>query len=350
MKVAHLGNIANVAYFLANAMKTNYNVDSIIYLPITPSSESAKKIIYGYESGNPLNLIIRYYKNPNKLLRHINILKLALDDFDVIHLHEGGQISGSLMAKISGAKIIRHFHGSDIRKPWVTTKRNLIKLFYKIIKEDKVILATSDLLNYLPYNYQKMIAETLPNLIDPMLLTTDELLSGQVIFLPTRHDEDTKKTSIAFKAWMKLKETNDKVILKTISWGKNYSSFKNTLKKDERVHWLPPLNRRQYIDELNQSTVIWGQFQLGRFGLTELEAMYCRRPLITKVDVNAYDSLPKLTNFNCDTPEKIAALTEILLVDKYERENVVTKLKGWVDQKNDPKKIALRLKQIYDDL
>lgn len=350
MKVAHLGNIANVAYFLAYVMKTSYNIDSIIYLPKTPLSEPAKKIIYGYESGNPLNLVFRYYNNPNKLLHHINILKIASDDFDIIHLHEGGQISGSLMAKISGAKIIRHFHGSDIRKTWMTPKRNLIKTCYKIIKEDKVLLATSDLLDYLPFNHQKMLAETLPNMIDPMVLTIGEPSTDQVIFLPTRHDEDTKKTSLAFKAWTQIKETNDKVILKTISWGKNYTSFKDALKKDDRVLWLPPLNRRQYVDELSKSTIIWGQFQLRRFGLTELEAMYSMRPVITKVDVNAYDSLPQLPNFECDTPEKLAALTESFLVEKDEREHVATILKKWVDQKNDPQKIAAKLKQIYDSL
>ncbi len=342
--------MANVAYFLAYIMKKNHNVDSTVFQPKIPRDEPTKKIIYGYESGNPLNNSLKYYNNKNKFVQHLNTLRFAFDDFEIIHLHEGGQVFGSVMAKLSGAKIIRHFHGSDLRKSWGVPKRAVIKTFYKLIKEDKVLLSTPDLINYLPWHNQRVVAENLPNLLDPTLETVGESEKNRSIFLPTRHDEDVKRTSIAFKAWKEIREYDDQIVLRTISWGKDFASFFNDYKNDRRIEWLPPLNRIQYIKELEKSTLVWGQFKLRMFGLTELEAMYSNRPIFTDIDLNAYDSLPPLTNLQCRSPKVLSLETKRLLENEEKLKETITYQKKWVEQKYNPKIISGKLYNIYSSL
>jgi len=350
MKIAHLGYVANVAYFLCWAMNKYYGYEGVVYQPNKPINLATQKVIYGYESGNPLKVDLIYYDVSSKIKRDLDILLLQKDDFDVIHLHEGGYFSGSLMAKMSGAKVIRHYHGSDLRKSSNKPLKALLRACYKLLGEDRILVSTVDLLNYVHGSNAKKRAELLPNPVDPLIQKCRNDKEEAIVFLPTRHDELDKKTSIAFKAWKKLRKLNREAILVTIEWGRNYHVFKNIFKNDKNVRWLPPLNRVEYVSMLERSAVVWGQFHLRMLGLSELEAFAARKPLSAYIDYDSYPGLPPSTLLGSPSPIEMASETALLLKDPDRRRAESLKFHEWVMKRHGAKNIARSLNQIYKNL
>lgn len=354
MKIAHFGNIANVPYLLAWGMKKFYGVESIIFMPRKPDPIS-KKYLYGYESGNPYGINIIYVagaiRSPH---RHIDTLRALIQGrVDIGHVHQGGVID-SLETKISRANILFHFHGSDLRR-WLAVDTWRRRYYHSgLVGEDKILVSTPDLLSFLSWKDASKKAEHLPNPIDPAFY--ESRIEGEkdhTIFFPTRHDEEIKRTSVAFDAWRILRKLNSEARLKTIMWGKDFPVFYQKFKDDNRMTWLPVLSRAEYIKQLRSSSIIWGQFVLGINSLIELETMAASKPLVhywrrEYCGRDFYDDPLPLDSHR--SPYAIAHVTNSLLEDEKKRRRMGSKLQRWVLKYHSLKTVSQRLYEIYEQI
>ncbi len=300
---------------------------------------------YGYErgSGNPYKVSI-LFTSRNLQANVRSVLRfLVQEGIDIVHFHGRGWITLSLSVRTCRCKVIRHFHGTDLR----ARLPGKVRFFYALLGENKVIVSTPDLLSYL-WTRAKTHSEWFPNPVDPMFYQmSDRYEEKNVVFLPTRHDENTKKTSVAFEAWKLLRKLNPHVKLKTIMFGKDYPMLYEKFKSDKRIIWLPLMNKRDYMKQLKSSPVIWGQFKLRIISLTELEAMAMGKPVITYF--KQYPSeLPPTSTYS--SPKHIARATNEYLKNEDARKELGASLRRWCLHHHGLEPISHRLHSIYQEI
>ncbi|MCC6019604.1 MAG: glycosyltransferase [Candidatus Verstraetearchaeota archaeon] len=221
-----------------------------------------------------------------------------------LHMHVGRSLSTYMLTKMlkiftsllgRDLHVVWHFHGTDVRTMPELHRALFVKGFV-----EKYFVSTPDLLTY---SYKMGIkAEYLPNPVDPLIelgyedesFIRPEVLSyinkishvgryKKMIFIPTRQDH-TKglQTFIHFLMHSQVvKRYQNKVFFAIIKWGNYSGEFIKSLKKmNLDVIVLPLLNRHEYLKVLKLSDIVIGQFKLGVFGLTELEALALGKPLI----------------------------------------------------------------------
>lgn len=351
MKIAHIGFASNGCYFSAWAVKKFYDIESMLFMPCNPTS-IAKKTLYGYDCGNPYGLNIIYFDHLIGCIPHV-VRALIQERVDIVHVHSGGIID-SLKTKLCKAKVIFHFHGSDLRRWLIVDTWRRMYYYSRLAGEDKILVTTPDLLKFLTWKDALKKAEYMPNPIDPAFYEEKIGDEGEpTIFLPTRHDEDIKRTSVAFEAWKILRKLNQRVRLKTIMWGKDSPAFYEKFKDDKRITWLPVLSRVDYIKQLKSSSIVWGQFVLGTHGFIELEAMGAAKPVFHywKRDFysrGVYDQLPPFRSYH--SSESIANATNDLCEDTRKRRKIGLQLQRWVLNYHSPKNVSKRLYRVYREI
>lgn len=337
-------------------MKKFCGIESLVVLRRNPDP-IVKKIIYGYESGNPYSVDIVYVEHPygvNDTVVHFlsTLGHLIQRRVNIVHLHGGGVIE-SLETKLIRARSIFHFHGADLRTNLAKTTWK--KMYYNsgLAGADKILVSTPDLFSFLLWKDASERAEFLPNPIDPMVYRSrTEDVEEQIIFLPTRHDEDMKKTSVAFAAWEILRKINSEAKLKTILWGKNSYMFYEKFKDDKRITWLPVLTRRDYLRHLRSSSIVWGQFVLGT-GLVELEAMAAGKPVLHFRKPEVYDRDvygQDLALESYSSPSSVAHATNDLLRNDRERRKMGLMLQQWALKYHSPEVVSQKLHKIYKQI
>ena len=268
----------NVAYSYSYLMN-KFNIESTIFQPKIPNTITSK-IHYGYESGNPLNISMKYLSN-SEIIRAFEILGIN-NRFDIVHLHDGAGILGAVVSGMGTARVVYHFHGSVIREglPTFTLPIRLRKMYWRYFGlHSKTIVSTADLLEH--WRGSELILDP----IDPMIFKTERFSGVPYILSPHRCDDDIKGTFMVFSAWDMLKEFFPELTLIVINWGKDAEYYKNQTKDDPSVHWLEPVTRTEYINLLSGATILWGQFIIPAYGLSEVEAIAMGVPIISDPDI-----------------------------------------------------------------
>ncbi|MCX6648463.1 MAG: hypothetical protein NTV61_03640 [Candidatus Bathyarchaeota archaeon] len=333
IRVAHIFNTANVAYYYSHILKT-YGVESTVYQKVTPRSVVMSKIMYGYESGNPLNVDLGWLSDG--CLNQAMDLNDIRDDFDIVELHEGGGLLGSTIVNTFPCKRIAHFHGTEIRvEKDFTSGKWLRKQYFRYgMNYDRIVLSTPDLVQCI---WKGADAVVLLNPIDP---TINEFRNKheegfEYIFYPTRQDDAIKSSDRVFAAWRIIRESRQDLHLVAIRWGRNYPEHEAETKGDDRVIWIDPLTRRDYIAYLKGAALVLGQFKLPAHGLIELEAIFAGKPLVSY-------------HFSgIDAPSDIANEVLRLLNDDAYRESSTNKQLSWVKPFYDNEKLGTQLYDIY---
>lgn len=342
MRTVHFGNVANISYLLAYGLERYLRCKT--YLMMSPKLPLYHEPYYGYDSGNPYKIDILYTLGSSpKQVKSISTLILK-ENIDIVHFHSSALLTTDLFAGIRGCKVVRHFHGSDLR----LLSRKL-RLLYRLLGQHKVLISTPDLVRHV---WTRAIPRTewLPNPVDPAIYETcDTEEDENTVFLPTRHDEHIKRTSVAFEAWRFLKKLNAKVRLKTIMYGRDAKKFQKLFRSDNRIIWLPLLTRQKYIQQLRSSPVIWGQFALGMLGQTELEAMAAGKPVITYWKRQPLECCsPPVPSYG--SPQTIARITDLYLRDETSRRKLGAILQKWSLDQHHLEKVSRRLYDIYKEL
>ena len=242
-------------------------------------------------SDNSQNVDMRYLEE-NPILRYIQILKLN-NEYDILHLHDGGGFLEAIFCGFSKAKIIYHFHGSQIREgmPNFTKFTQIRKMYWKNIGiHSKVLVSTPDLLPHWKG------AELLLDPIDQAIFQVPKIqdVNHPYILSPHWCDDSIKGTNIVFSAWQILKEKFPNMSLHVINWGKDADFYKNLTKNDSSVIWHELLPRKKFFELLSGATIFWGQFILPIYSLSEIEAFVMKIPVVSESNIS-YVELVKRT-------------------------------------------------------
>jgi glycosyltransferase involved in cell wall biosynthesis len=303
VSILQAGLGANIPYFLCYGLQKTYNIPCALLLP---KEAPLPELYYGYGSGNPLNIVIQKAKIFRYQLFDALIKRtLTTRSSDIyLHMHVGRSLSTYMLTKMlkiftsllgRDLHVVWHFHGTDVR-----TMPELHRALFVEDFVEKYFVSTLDLLTY---SYKMGIkAEYLPNPVDPLIelgyedesFIRPEVLSyinkishagryKKMIFIPTRQDH-TKGLQTFVHFLMRsqvVKRYQNKAFFAIIKWGNYSGEFIKALKKmNLDVVVLPILNRHEYLKILKLSDIVIGQFKLGVFGLTELEALALGKPLI----------------------------------------------------------------------
>jgi glycosyltransferase involved in cell wall biosynthesis len=335
MKVIHFGSVANVPYLFC------YGLRELGITAFLVAGRSKMPFIYN-EHYNPYQIDFLPLKGPRD---YLHLLHVALQS-DVLHFHCDTTIFKQLFLRMSPrVRLIRHFHGSDIRT--VSTERRAILHATSNFLRETVLVSTFDLLKY--WNGARHI----PNPIDPIFFETASTEEDYSIFLPTRLENKTKNIEFAFKAWDILRVMDSEVVLKVIYWGEDADYYLSRYGCDQRIVWLRIMSHKKMALEMKRSSLIWGQFKLGQFGLTELEAMASEKAVLMRF--NPYETIRYDPQYNpplvtVKTPEELAKKTLELLSDKTTRIKLGKEARKWAERVHGTTNVARKLMEIYEEL
>jgi glycosyltransferase involved in cell wall biosynthesis len=322
MKVAYVtSQIVGVPYSLCVIMK-KLGIETVLY------RRKIRNKGYGANSGNPLNVDIRYLSE-NHILRYMQILKIN-NEYDIVQLHDGGGIFEAVFCGFGKAKVIYHFHGSSIREnmPNFNIKSYIKKIYWKYLGiHSKALVSTEDLLSHWKG------AELLLDPTDQTLYQKQRQINIEQPYILSSHscDDGIKGTFKVFSAWSILKKKFPNYTLHVVNWGKDAKYYKDKTKNDSSIVWHEFIQRDEYISLLAGATVNWGEFVIPSYGLTELEAFALGVPDVTGIDI---------------TDITLAEKTEKIILDDNIRSIVLDKQKQIV-LKYDPDKISKQLYNIY---
>jgi len=334
MKVIHFGNTANVPYLLCHGLRE---------LGITAF------LVAGHSK---MPFIYDRYNNPYSIdfftlessLDYLRLLSVALQS-DILHFHSNTSFKQFILRMASRVRLVRHFHGSDLRTLSARKKAILCATSHAV--GERVLVSTFDLLKYWDG------ARYIPNPVDPIFFEVTSTEKDYSIFLPTRLENKTKNVEFAFKAWDILRTMDPEVVLKVIYWGEDAYNYLSRYVHDKRIMWLRVMSHKKIALEMKRSVLIWGQFKFGVVGLVELEAMASGKAVLTKF--NPSETIQYNTQYNpplvtVKTPEELAKKTLDLLSDKVARTKLGEEARKWAERIHSTKNVAQKLIEIYREL
>lgn len=99
---------------------------------------------------------------------------------------------------------------------------------------------------------------------------------------------------------------------------------------------------------MNESKVIWGQHPwAGAFGLSELEALACGKPLFASFDPSKHPLAYRPPVFSYDDPAEIATATRDMLNDSQVRRDIGENGVKWVAEFHSLETVSRALLDIY---
>ncbi len=218
------------------------------------------------------------------------------------------------------------FYGTDLREGKLAFTTKLLLKFFKIKKNRFFIVTTPDLLKY------KRDATFFPGPINsdfwcPMDVPQDK----DVIFFPHRFDS-AKGVDTIMTAWKLLEDKNLRI--KLIDWGDRISEFKERF-GDKNITYLPFMTEEKLKEEINKSSIIWGQFKYPLLSYGEAYGLCCNKIVIS----NDLSSIPveyDPPTFQCSTPEQLANLT----LEKINNPPTDVNFREWILKTHDRKNVA----------
>ena len=243
--------------------------------------------------------------------------------------------------KLGKKPLVGHAHGSDLRDGlknplWGGMVR------YNLENCDKILVSTPDILG-IARRYRED-AEYIPSPVDTQFFYPKPLPErGEKlkVLIASGSNWTVKGTDIAIRTLSRIEE---KVEVSIIKYGKDFRktvSLAKSLGLDIRL--LPKVSHEGMREYYWRSDIVIDQFKLGALGMISLEAIASGRPVITYVSSKyaEYEDFP-LKDVNTDERiiEAISNATSDLWKKQYE----------YLKRNHDPKKIANRIRKIYEAL
>ena len=254
MRIFHINNVASVASTLAEEQtKLGHSVSlEVLTSPAANRSMGIKLIL------SPLRIISAIK------LRH----RIHAENTDIVHVH---YMSSALWFIGIKAKLVVHAHGTDVRSD------NKISINFWVNKlvckfADLVFYSTPDLEPYI-----KQFTENgyfIPNPINVSRFSPEyRKPTGKILLLSAL--TKIKGADISLSALKVIQDQYPNITISTIKSGSLMATA-----KAYGFEMIDPVSRQNIANLINNHDIVIGQFKLGAFGVSELEAMACAKPVI----------------------------------------------------------------------
>jgi glycosyltransferase involved in cell wall biosynthesis len=263
-------------------------------------------------------------------------------DIELLHINYG--VSGYYGW---GTRIpwVLHLHGTDIRQDLASRWLGPV-VRHSIQAADRVLVATRDLLPAV--TTLRADAEWFPSplpigafgLIEPL---PERDPSGPVtVFYCSRWDE-SKGVDELLRSAAELTRTHPDWDVVGLDWGRHAAQARRV-----GVRLLSFLSARELRAQLDRSDVVVGQVRLGELGLTDLEAMLRRRPLVARYTAGDFEgeSLPIWNTTQAPVVDQVEEIVAAGPDDALVRERTAD-AREWVRRHHHPLTLYSRLKRTY---
>lgn len=323
MKIIFINDIASVSSTLKDTLEEQgHSIKIINIMPNNSNKSKALTII------NRIKLVFLARK------------KIKEENPDILHIN---YTTSGIWFLDYPKRLFIHAHGSDVR----LNKNDLIRrlINYAIfLKAEKIFYSTPDLLIYLKAHQEKI--KYIPNPIN-----TNKYQCKQ------SHLENIKKIKILLfcaPTYVKGIDISMAAIKILVQKNKNLI-FDIFLPKEEQL--LYHHKQINYISSVPQNTVcslicnydiIIGQFRLGSLGMSELQAMSCRKPVICNLSHNAFDEYPSI--LHATTSYDVVEAVECLVSYPKEKiETIKNNNREWVIKNHSHLKTCAMLLEVYKE-
>lgn len=312
LKILHLNNVAQIGPILKSQQMISGHTSEFIDLikPFKKSNLFAKAISF------PIRIAQAFY------LR----IKIFFSNYDIIHIH---YTTGALLFLGIKPKLVIHVHGSDVRdKQFQRFHFWINKLIFHYA--DLVFYSTPDLKRHIEvYNIK---ATFIPNPLDIENFQETNLPSINSIFIHAAISQ-IKGAEIFLPALKEAKKKFPQLEISHLNYG---DMLQEIIKLNFSI--LPWIKRDRLKEVISKSGLVLGQFKVGAIGMSELEALACKRPVVCHFEYDdAYPTPPPF--IKAKTSEEIFQIieqytkdSEIFLKDK-------EKYREWVIENHSKEKI-----------
>lgn len=329
MRIIHINDIASVGTTIAHAQREILGHE-VYFVNIIPRQTQ------GGLRGKLSTLLerIKLVWRARKLISKLNP--------DIVHLHYSTSAIWMLGVK---AKLVVHAHGSDIRLQNNDYIRRVVN-YCGLRSASVVICATPDLLKY-AMKYHKS-CYFVPNPINTEVYKCDRNSS--------RNNGGMRILLLAVPSVIKGFETAAKAITRIL---RSYPNVTATIFKNEvslNFFASNSLTGIQLIDAVSQVDVpklicdhdiIVGQFLLGAFGMSELQAMSCGRPVICNGVFNSslFTLPPHLQANNEDQIFK--HIEDLLSSTNDDFLSIASKSRDWIESNHGLRSVVMEIEHYY---
>ncbi|MDO4665331.1 MAG: hypothetical protein Q4A71_03850 [Actinomycetaceae bacterium] len=197
-------------------------------------------------------------------LANIARWRLVANRYDILHLH---YVTHSQYLRGFKGNVVAHAHGSDL-----LGRRRTRALKYAAYRADIFLYSTKNLRSLA--TQLRSDAIYLPNPID------------EKVFQMGLLDRDTEYDFFVNCRWDGTKGSSELLKIATDLLGKGFTVFgldwgiDAPLARSVGVHLLPLMNKSNFLLALQRAKVVIGQQKLGALGISDLETIALKKPLV----------------------------------------------------------------------
>lgn len=347
----------NLADLLDEEKSEIYKYVKIYYLPKHKSKSFITKIFF---------IIVRSFINLGLIVQ--------LFKYDIIHAHTASllfsPISKWIFVNLHIKPYIAAATGSDIREVAQFDKSILgkwIRAFFR--RADKTLLLNIDMITFVEnigikkYKFFPFAIDTIK--FSPKFEEKEYCSKSTVLFfLISRLDWGQKdifenrssfnNNDKVFYAFKRLNSEFPETKLIVTDRGSDKEVAKKLVKKLELenvVQFIREMNEKERIKHIRMADIILGQFSVGAYGLSILEAMSCGKSVIHYIN-KEFIELCRLTYppiANAQTADEIYQQMKKCLNRKY-RDEIGSKARKWIIENHEAKKVCKSLMEEYKDI
>lgn len=325
MKIVHVHDVAFVATTLVDALNGIDDVEAIFF-----ERES-------YNSGFWIHI-----KNMISFKKFIKKEKP-----NIVHIH---YLPTSLYALFARTKYVLHVHGTDIRG--LSNNSNAHTLKQKLMRQlKKYALKKADLVFYSTPNLREDVEAVRKDAIfipNPVKISNPlegeyKLESGKINILLFTALWERKGVDIAFPALKKLTEIYDnRINIIALDFG----SERDKYNKYKFVNYRDKIAHEDINSFISQFDIVIGQLKVGAIGVSELEVMAHKRPLVSNFKYDEFYP-EKCPLISCDNSKDVVKEVQKLIENAELRRKVAEKQFRWANKYHSDANIALKLVDIY---
>ncbi|MGQ0798267.1 MAG: glycosyltransferase family 4 protein [Methanobacteriota archaeon] len=283
---------------------------------------------------------------PQKMLRQVQVIRKAVNRFDLFHFHSGFTLLPKnldpIALKALGKPMVMHFWGSDARlykiavahNPWVreclserndAAKERRLRWLAKWIPV--ALVADAELREYVADRFER--TETIPQALDlrmysPRPPNPDER-RPLVVHLPS--NPVLKGSAHVLEATNRLRRRLEfEFVLIT---GKLHS---------------------EALAVLERADIVVDQLLLGAYGVLAVEGMALAKPVVCHLRDDLVHRYPERPPIVTATPKSFEDTLEALLEDGERRQRLGLEGRRYAERNHDAHQIALHLSRLYEDL